>query len=41
LPAGEYAAIGVYRDPNADNDMVVTQIIGKVKPPFGSSPTLP
>jgi hypothetical protein len=41
LPAGKYAEIGVYRDPEADNDMVVTQIVGLVSPPFSSSPTLP
>jgi subtilase family serine protease len=41
LPAGKYAAIGVYNDPKADHDMAVTQIIGLVEPPFSSSPTLP
>ena len=41
LPAGKYMEIGVYRDASADNDMVVTQIVGLVSPPFSSSPTLP
>jgi hypothetical protein len=41
LPAGKYAALGVYRNPNADNDMAVTQIIGFVEPPFSGSPFLP
>ncbi len=41
LPAGKYAEIGVYRDTNADNDLVVTKIVGIVKPPFSSSTTLP
>jgi hypothetical protein len=41
LPAGKYSEIGVYRDPNADNDMVVTKIVGFVTPPFSASPVLP
>jgi hypothetical protein len=41
LPAGKYAELGVYRDPNIDNDMVVTQIVGLVSPPFSASVTLP
>jgi hypothetical protein len=41
LPAGRYAEIGVYRDPNAGNDLVVTQVVGVVTPPFSSSPILP
>ena len=40
LPAGKFAEIGVYNDPTS-NDMVVTQIVGLVTPPFSSSPTLP
>jgi hypothetical protein len=34
LPAGKYGEIDVYRDPNVDNDLVVTRIIGFVSPPF-------
>lgn len=41
LPAGKFMEIGVYRDATANNDMVVTQIVGLVSPPFSSSPTLP
>ena len=41
LKSGEYAEIGVYNDPKAGNDMVVTQVVGLVKPPFSSTPTLP
>jgi hypothetical protein len=41
LPAGKYAEIGVYRDTNFNNDLVVTQIVGLVTPPFSGSPTLP
>jgi hypothetical protein len=41
LPAGKYMEIGVYRDTNFSNDLVVTQIVGFVNPPFSSSPTLP
>jgi hypothetical protein len=41
LPAGEYAEIGVYRDPNFSNDLMVTKIVGIVSPPFSSSPVLP
>jgi hypothetical protein len=41
LPAGKYMEIGVYRDASADNDMIVTQIVGLVSPPFSSSVTLP
>lgn len=40
LPAGKFGEIGVYRDPTS-NDMVVTQVVGLVSPPFSSSPTLP
>jgi len=41
LPAGKYMEIGVYRDATDNNDMVVTQIVGLVSPPFSASPTLP
>ena len=41
LRAGQYAEIGVYRDPYAGNDLVVTQIVGFVRPPFSSNPSLP
>ena len=41
LPAGNYAEIGVYRDPNFSNDLMVTKIVGIVSPPFSSSPVLP
>jgi hypothetical protein len=34
LPEGKYGEIEVYRDPNHDNDLVLTQIIGFVSPPF-------
>jgi len=40
LPAGKYAEIGVYNDPTT-HDMVVTQIVGLVTPPFLSKLTLP
>jgi subtilase family serine protease len=40
LPAGKFAEIGVYNDATS-NDMVVTQIVGLVTPPFSPSPTLP
>jgi xanthomonalisin len=40
LAAGKYAEIGVYNDPTT-HDMVVTQIVGLVKPPFSSKSTLP
>ena len=38
LKAGKFAEIGVYRDLT---NMVVTQIVGLVTPPFSSSSTLP
>ncbi len=41
LPAGKYMEIGVYRDSNYDNDMMVTKIVGFVTPPFSSKPVLP
>ncbi len=41
LPAGKYSEIGVYRDPSFNNDMVVTQIVGFVSPPFSAQPVLP
>jgi subtilase family serine protease len=40
LPAGKFAEIGVYNSPNG-HDMVVTQVVGLVSPPFSSSPVLP
>jgi hypothetical protein len=40
LAAGKYAEIGVYNDPTT-HDMIVTQIVGLVTPPFSSKPTLP
>ncbi len=40
LPAGKYMEIGVFNDPHG-HDMVVTQIVGTVAPPFSSTPTLP
>jgi peptidase A4-like protein len=41
LPAGKYVALAVYNDPAADNEMVVTQVIGLVTPPFAANPTPP
>jgi hypothetical protein len=41
LPKGKYAEIGVYNDASVGNDMVVTQVVGLVSPPFSSSATLP
>ncbi|MGC2122133.1 MAG: G1 family glutamic endopeptidase [Xanthobacteraceae bacterium] len=41
LPAGKYSEIGVYRDPSFNNDMMVTQIVGFVTPPFSAQPVLP
>jgi hypothetical protein len=41
LPAGKYAEIGVYNDGSISNDLVVTQVVGLVTPPFSSSVTLP
>jgi hypothetical protein len=41
LPDGKFSEIGVYRDPNVDNDMVVTQLVGFVTPPFSPKPVLP
>jgi hypothetical protein len=41
LRAGKYAEIGVYNDASVGNDMVVTQVVGLVTPPFSSSSTLP
>jgi hypothetical protein len=38
LLEGEFGEIGVY---NNGHEMVVTQIVGKVKKPFPSQPTLP
>ena len=40
LASGKFAEIGVYRDPT-NFDMVVTQMVGLVTPPFSSSPILP
>jgi subtilase family serine protease len=40
LPAGKFAAIGVYNDPHT-HDMDATQIVGFVKPPFSPTPSLP
>ncbi len=40
LAAGKYAEVGVYNAPS-NHDMVVTQIVGQVSPPFSSSATLP
>ena len=41
LPAGKFMALGVYRDPAAENDMVVTKVVGFVTPPFSASPVVP
>jgi hypothetical protein len=41
LPKGKYGEVGVYRDSNFANDMVVTQIVGFVNPPFSGKPALP
>jgi len=41
LPAGKYMEIGVYRDPDFGNDMMVTKIVGFVTPPFSAKPVLP
>jgi subtilase family serine protease len=40
LPAGKFAEVGVYRNQTSD-DMIVTQIVGFVTPPFSSSVALP
>jgi hypothetical protein len=40
LPAGKFAEIGVFNDPK-NHDMDATQIVGLVKPPFSSVPSLP
>jgi subtilase family serine protease len=40
LPAGKFGAVGAYNDPR-DHDMVVTQVVGFVAPPFSATPTLP
>ena len=40
LPAGQYAEIGVHHDQKS-NEMVVTNVVGLVTPPFSSSATLP
>jgi subtilase family serine protease len=40
LAAGKFSEIGVYRNLTS-NDMVATQIVGFVSPPFSSNPTLP
>jgi subtilase family serine protease len=40
LAAGKFAEIGVYRNLTS-NDMVATQVVGFVTPPFSSNPTLP
>jgi subtilase family serine protease len=40
LPAGKFAEIGVYQNPNGKN-MEATQVVGLVTPPFNSDPTLP
>jgi hypothetical protein len=40
LPAGKFAEIGVFNDPHT-HDMDATQIVGIVKPPFSSDPSLP
>jgi hypothetical protein len=31
----------VYRDPGFGNDLIVTQIVGFVSPPFSPDPVLP
>jgi Peptidase A4 family len=41
LTKGQFVELAVYNDPAADNDMVVTQVIGTVTPPFPASVTLP
>jgi hypothetical protein len=41
LPDGKFFEIGVYRDPKSNNDMVVTQLVGFVTPPFSPKPVLP
>jgi hypothetical protein len=41
LGAGKFSEIGVYRDPNVSNDLVVTQLVGIVTPPFSAKPVLP
>jgi len=41
LPDGKFFEIGVYRDPNLNNDMVVTRPVGFVTPPFSPEPVLP
>ncbi len=38
LPSGEYLEVGVF---NNGDVLVATQVVGNVKPPFSSSPTLP
>lgn len=41
LPAGKFSEIGVYRDPSVGNDLLVTQLVGFVAPPFSANPVLP
>jgi subtilase family serine protease len=40
LKAGKFGELGVYNDPTS-HDMVVTQVVGLVLPPFSPNPTLP
>ncbi len=41
LPAGQFWEFGVFRDPNVNNCMRVTQYVGTVDPPFSATPALP
>lgn len=41
LTAEKFAHLAVYRDPAAGNDMVITQVLAAVSPPFSSNPFLP
>ncbi|MGA9867492.1 MAG: hypothetical protein WBQ75_13770 [Acetobacteraceae bacterium] len=41
LPMAKFMAVGVYRDPAARNDMVVTKVVGFVTPPFSAAPVVP
>jgi hypothetical protein len=41
LAPGKFSEIGVFRNPDLNNYMNVTSIVGFVSPPFSSSPVLP
>jgi len=41
LPSGQFSEIGVFRDPNQNNWLRVTRVVGFVTPPFSAIPVLP